>query len=207
MSKRKRRRHPEFYLGYGSNLNVIQMQQRCPTAMPVVACNLPDHRLVFSGIATVEHAPGLVAPSALWRVAPRDIVALDRYEGYPRLYSKRFSHATVRGERVKVFYYVLNQPYSESPPSEFYYRTLLEGYRDWHLPVALLKRARNEALESAQAQMNEPARCATCDTVWLRGDMVEVWRGYLECPLCYSQREGRGQHRAYLSKPLSGLEV
>lgn len=30
---------------------------------------------------------------------------------------------------------------------------------------------------------------------------------FMECPLCYSEREGRGQHRAYPSRPLSGLEV
>lgn len=136
--------HPRIYVGYGSNHNVLQMQARCATAMPVGAGMMPDTRLVFAGVLTVEHVEGETCPVSLWRVKARDIAALDRYEGYPHLYGKRYTHVTVDGERQAAFYYVMNN-WTESPPSGFYYQTCAEGYRDFGLPISYLEAARDRS--------------------------------------------------------------
>lgn len=137
--------HPRFYFAYGSNLDVLQMQIRCVDCFPVIAGVLPASRLVFSGVLTVERDPQSSVPGAIYSVSPRDIMALDRYEGHPRLYSKRYTHATVDGQRVEVFYYVLNPEYSEIPPTDYYYNVVENGYTDWALDKSVLRAARIRA--------------------------------------------------------------
>jgi len=140
--------HPRYYFAYGSNLDVVQMQKRCPTSFPVAPCSLPDARLVFSGVLTVETYKGLEVPGALYTVEPTDIVALDRYEGYPHLYEKKYTWGVVDGKRVRVFYYTLNHPYSEYPPTDLYYETVVAGYGDWRLPMSVLRASRKHAFRA-----------------------------------------------------------
>ena len=39
----------KYYLAYGSNLNIRQMQMRCPGAKPVGTMVLEDYELLFKG--------------------------------------------------------------------------------------------------------------------------------------------------------------
>ena len=36
-----------YYIAYGSNLNIAQMDERCPGAQPVCTAKLEDYELVF----------------------------------------------------------------------------------------------------------------------------------------------------------------
>ena len=78
-----------FYLAYGSNLNLEQMQRRCPTAKVVGTAKLRNWRLWFRGgthsaVATIEREDGYTVPVLVWQLQPNDEAALDRYEGYVR---------------------------------------------------------------------------------------------------------------------------
>ena len=42
----------KFYLAYGSNLNVKQMQFRCPDARIVGTAEIPNYQLLFKGSKT-----------------------------------------------------------------------------------------------------------------------------------------------------------
>ena len=81
-----------IYLAYGSNLNLRQMAQRCPTAEPIGTTELQGYDLKFRGgdghaVATVEPGEGNV-PALLWKIQPKDEAALDVYEGWPSFYRK-----------------------------------------------------------------------------------------------------------------------
>ena len=83
----------KFYLAYGSNLNVKQMQFRCPDARIVGTAEIPNYQLLFKGsktgsYLTIEPKRGCTVPAAVWSVSERDELALDRYEGYPHFYYK-----------------------------------------------------------------------------------------------------------------------
>ena len=83
----------KFYLAYGSNLNVKQMQFRCPDAKIVGTAEIPNYQLLFKGsktgsYLTIEPKQGCTVPAAVWSVSERDELALDRYEGYPHFYYK-----------------------------------------------------------------------------------------------------------------------
>lgn len=131
-----------LYFAYGANVNRQGMKHRCPQAIPKNVFRLKDYQLVFRGVADIVKMNGSEVYGVLWHVTPRCVKALDRFEGYPYLY--RYEHFTLpSGE--KVFYYKMNvsDPLDVDMPSDFYFETIEEGYRDFGLP----KRSLYDGLE------------------------------------------------------------
>ena len=60
----------KFYLAYGSNLNMKQMQFRCPDARIVGTAEIPNYQLLFKGsktgsYLTIEPKQGCTVPAAV----------------------------------------------------------------------------------------------------------------------------------------------
>jgi hypothetical protein len=120
----------KLYFAYGSNLNLGQMQHRCPNARPVGKVAFYGHELVFRGVADiVKGDPSTRIEGGLWEITPECEEALDKYEGFPRLYSKIYL--------AGVMTYQMNA-YGVSPPSIYYFNTILQGYHDFGLDTAYL---------------------------------------------------------------------
>lgn len=132
-----------FYFAYGSNMNLEQMEYRCPAAKVAGTVRLEDYRLAFcggsagNGVATIFPEKGSQVEGVLWEITPECEQSLDRYEGYPRLYGKQ----TVRvrdkaGMQMDVMAYVMNAPYKDnlSSPSRLYLDGILEGCRENGIP-------------------------------------------------------------------------
>jgi hypothetical protein len=73
----------KIYIAYGSNLNLPQMEHRCPTAKVLGTSEIKDYELLFRGsktgsYATIEPCEGSSVPVLLWCVKPKDEIALDR---------------------------------------------------------------------------------------------------------------------------------
>ena len=130
---------PYLYGAYGSNLNVEQMQWRCPDAVAEDVVLLPDYKLIFRGVADCIESQGSNAPLGLWRITPTCEAALDIYEGYPRLYTKKFIR--LAGVSEKIMIYVMNNADHVAPPSAGYLRTLVHGYRDFRFDPDYLREA------------------------------------------------------------------
>ena len=79
-----------LYFAYGSNINLEQMEHRCPDALLVGPVTLQNYELQFrgSGFATVAPKKDCVVHGLLWKLTPSCEQSLDRYEGYPRHYIK-----------------------------------------------------------------------------------------------------------------------
>ena len=82
-----------IYLAYGSNLNLKQMEERCPTAEVLGKGILKDYELIFRGrrksaVATIEPLKNGKVPILLWTIEKTDEKSLDIYEGYPSFYRK-----------------------------------------------------------------------------------------------------------------------
>lgn len=122
----------ELYFAYGSNLNLDQMAIRCPLAGVVGKAVLEGYELAFRrGVLTILPKEDSRVEGLLWRVNVWDELTLDRYEGYPHLYTKeRLSVQTGNGLQTVVAY-VMTAPYREKaqPPSPAYLQTVLTGYR------------------------------------------------------------------------------
>jgi len=127
----------KLYAAYGSNLNLKQMAVRCPDAVPVSTAVLEGWQLTFRGVATLERCEGSRTPVGIWGLTSQCETALDRYEGYPRLYRKEMIEVLVKGKRQPVMLYLMNEG-MPSMPSKWYLDAIAQGYADVGLDTKYL---------------------------------------------------------------------
>ena len=137
----------KFYLAYGSNLNVKQMQFRCPDARIVGTAEIPNYQLLFKGsktgsYLTIEPKQGCTVPVAVWSVSERDELALDRYEGYPHFYYKTELELPLAETRKKLtaFVYIMHEERKLGIPTSAYIRTCVDGYRQFGFDLKHLRK-------------------------------------------------------------------
>ena len=128
-----------YYLAYGSNLNIAQMQHRCPDAHVVGTAELPGWRLMYKGsrsgnYLTIERAEGYTVPVAVWAVSERDERSLDRYEGFPTFYYKKTIKVVKTDEHgirfgiTQGMVYIMHENRKLGIPSSHYLETLDRAY-------------------------------------------------------------------------------
>lgn len=122
-----------IYLAYGSNLNLEQMEWRCPYATVVGPVEVPGYRLLFRGhnesaVATIEPDEDSSVPALLWEITPRCEEALDRYEGWPRLYRKELITIPLGEKETDAMVYIMNEGPSLGLPGKSYLGSILAGY-------------------------------------------------------------------------------
>ena len=135
-----------YYIAYGSNLSLTQMEKRCPTAKVVGTSVLKNWRLLFNGPASIERCDGYEVPVLIWELQPYDEKSLDRYEGFPNYYRKEMLEVLVDGEKLEAMVYIMNTK-RESVPSEYYYRVLDKGYEEFGFDKKILEQALLESKE------------------------------------------------------------
>lgn len=124
---------PRVYFAYGSNLDTEQMSYRCQTAKPLCRAVLPDYRLVFRNFADVEPSVGKTVEGALYCLELQDLAALDRYEGFPRLYYREIVRVRSGSTVLRAFCYRMTSR-DYAIPSREYLSIIKQGYRDWGIP-------------------------------------------------------------------------
>ena len=135
----------DIYAAYGSNMNLAQMQKRCPKAQVIGKGELRGYKLTFrgAGYANIEVSDHGSVPIVLWEITTECERELDRYEGFPRLYTKELvSIATVDGEKTAMLY-VMTKQYQDMPalPSEHYFEIIRQGYQDNEINTGSLMKA------------------------------------------------------------------
>jgi gamma-glutamylcyclotransferase (GGCT)/AIG2-like uncharacterized protein YtfP len=72
-----------LHFAYGSNMSRALMRPRCPSAREIGTAMLDGFRFIVTGdgYASVLRAPGERVHGLLWRLTPRDLAALNAYEG------------------------------------------------------------------------------------------------------------------------------
>jgi gamma-glutamylcyclotransferase (GGCT)/AIG2-like uncharacterized protein YtfP len=138
----------KLYLAYGANTDHLSMKVRCPAAVYVCNITLPEHRLVFRGVADVVPTPGAKVECALWMITPACEASLDRFEGFPSFYVKKYVKATLNGRKSRMMFYIMRKQSDreQSPAYASYLSTLEMGYATCGLPQQQLI----EATKSAQ---------------------------------------------------------
>lgn len=123
-----------LYAAYGSNLNLEQMAVRCPGAEIVTTAMIPDYRLMFKGsltgaYLTIESEAGCEVPVGIWRITNAHVAALDRYEGFPNFYYKKwFTLPCDDGKTHRVLVYIMHEYRKLGTPSKWYVEGCLDGY-------------------------------------------------------------------------------
>ena len=154
---------PYRYMAYGSNMNLEQMERRCPSARISNPSwiMLKNYRLVFKTFADIIPAPGMEVPVALWDIIRGNEDTLDRYEGFipeaPRdgHYRKLYWGSKEEPKAHKFMAYVMNDD-RIAPPPEHYFLACLQGYEDFGIDPAPLY----EALEHSTQHDTGKSRAA-----------------------------------------------
>ena len=143
----------KIYGAFGSNINVPQMEKRCPSSNIIGKGKLKDYKLTFrginNGVANVEKKKGRSVPILLWQITQECERALDIYEGYPKLYVKREVDVVTDDGVIKAMIYVMTSKYEESPaqPSRGYLDTIWRGYIQNKMPMRFLTQAVSENMD------------------------------------------------------------
>lgn len=139
---------------YGSNLDVEQMERRCPSARVRAEGRIANHRLAFAGyshgwrgaVATLIHMPRRLTRGIVYAISKEDLLRLDGFEGAPHAYVRRVYPIRLgTGEKVMAGVYIQPSPVEESSPSARYFETVARAYRAW----GFCRRAVDQALLSA----------------------------------------------------------
>jgi len=135
-----------IYFAYGANLNLDDMKVRCPGCTPLARARLLDHRLVFRGVADIEFRAFETVQGALYHITPAHLAALDRFEGYPRLYIRKTIHVITEDDRkVQAVVYQMTDRNQYARPSQGYLNSILTGCQQWQLPQEYIQYIINRA--------------------------------------------------------------
>lgn len=143
------------YIAYGSNMVSQQMAFRCPNATLLGTGHLDFARLEFYYHATVERSNQASdrVPVPVWEISNRDEQSLDRYEGYPKYYTKEMWPVHMDdGSEIQGMIYLMALKRS-FPPEVYYYHAIADAYRELGLSgqiETVLKPALNRAQQRAQ---------------------------------------------------------
>lgn len=145
----------KYYVAYGSNLHLGQMQYRCPDAKVYGTGVIKNHELTFwgnynrYGVATVIPKTGTDVPVGIWEISERDEKNLDVYEGWPRLYRKENIEIVMDdGSTITGMVYIMNEGRMRPvQPSESYFTTIATGYESFGFDLDFLKAARDSIVE------------------------------------------------------------
>lgn len=143
-----------LYIAYGSNLNVEQMAQRCPTAKLIGTSSIKNYELIFKRVATIQKKRGSIVPVCVWSLEKSDEEALDLYEGYPNSYGKQDFKINMDGKEVIGMAYVMSKEYFYYKPSQEYYDIIKQGYIDNGLDIKYLEKAVKRTQEIIE-ELNE----------------------------------------------------
>jgi gamma-glutamylcyclotransferase (GGCT)/AIG2-like uncharacterized protein YtfP len=143
-----------YYFAYGSNMNWLQMQRRCPSSRFVCVGRLVNYqfgiarhsRLRDCGTANVIPAPGKEVWGIVYDVDDGDLMLLDSFEdGYRR---ETLEVYAARARRFAALVYVAELERNVPLPTAEYKRLIVEGAKHWSIPAVYL--AMLEAIEIAQ---------------------------------------------------------
>ena len=82
----------------------------------------------------------------IFEIDENDERSLDRYEGYPTHYRKKYLNVELNGKPIKALVYVMNEEVrGVMVPDMFYVKTCLQGYKDFGFDSGYLFKAYKEA--------------------------------------------------------------
>ncbi|MFR8038204.1 gamma-glutamylcyclotransferase family protein [Clostridium fessum] len=149
----------KLYFAYGSNINLNQMDMRCPNARVIGPVVLEGYELLFRGnlrgcgVATIAPKEGEIVHGLLWNITPSCEQSLDGYEGFPYLYKKEQVLVQDKdGQKIPVMAYVMTDVWhSPALPSPSYYAGIQKGFWQNGLPLESLR----QALKKVQQEVRE----------------------------------------------------
>lgn len=126
-----------LYFAYGSNMDRAHMVRLCPLAEAYGVASLRSYKYVIaaSGYATVIPWPGSFVHGVLWKVGPKEIAALDRYEDVAGGLYRAVQLPVKFNERLlRALVYLASGDKTGAVPAG-YIEKIVAAAKDWDLPA------------------------------------------------------------------------
>lgn len=138
-----------IYFAYGSNMNALQMEMRCPESHAVGVSNLTDHALCFPrfsegrncGVASVRPEIGQTTWGVAYELSDDDFIGLDGNEGFipsrpanQNGYNRVMMEILIDGNPVEAFIYIAVEQPTPPLPSLDYLTLMRTGAQHHGLP-------------------------------------------------------------------------
>ena len=137
-----------FYFAYGSNLNLGQMESRCPGAKFLKRGILPGYRFIIysHGYASVTRDEEATVWGGIWQISNSHLVSLDRYEGISsNIYYREIIPVCPGDKTPKLMdceiYFGADS--MEGVPHPGYMEIVIQGARDCGLPEEYIANSLN----------------------------------------------------------------
>lgn len=147
-----------LYISYGSNMNLSQMDYRCPNSKVVCNGKLKGWRLVFNVHADIIKTDDEndFVPVVVWNIDSKDWENLDMYEGYPSYYIKETVNVILdNGKTEKAIVYVMaDNRKGFFRPTKSYFEGIEAGYIENGIDVKYLYDALSYSF-SREAEYNQ----------------------------------------------------
>src|SRR5690242_1902280 len=130
-----------LHFAYGSNMSRIPMRARCPSAREIGTATLAGHRLIVTsdGYASVVPEPGGIVHGLVWRLAPRDVAALNAYESLDTgLYRTATLPVRLGAKQVSAMIYLARSE-THGLPRPGYLEPVLAAARELDFPPAYVE--------------------------------------------------------------------
>jgi gamma-glutamylcyclotransferase (GGCT)/AIG2-like uncharacterized protein YtfP len=143
-----------LYFAFGSNMDLEQMAQRCPSAQEVAPSVLGGYRFAYAGIsasrgagvATIARDSDSFVEGMLYSITEDDLLRLDGFEGAPHWYRRiKMNVAKWDVSLAEAWVYVLGQPLNV--PTREYHQIIKTAYDNLGLDTSPLDEAIAEARE------------------------------------------------------------
>lgn len=124
-----------LYMAYGSNLDVTQIQDRCPNARYIGKSSLAGYKLVFNRHATIVKSKGSVVPIVVFDLTDEDIVKMDMYEGvHSNTYKKHYLPIIIEDLEIQALCYIKDIG-KRVDPDYPYVKKILSAYKFWNFDL------------------------------------------------------------------------
>ena len=141
-----------LYVSYGSNMNLSQMDYRCPNSYVVCNGKLKGWKLVFNVHADVikTNNEDDFVPVVVWNIADSDWTRLDMYEGYPSYYIKEIVNVILDNGKIEkaIVYVMADNRKGVCPPAQGYFDDICKGYIENGIDVEYLYEALEYSLNN-----------------------------------------------------------
>lgn len=131
-----------LYISYGSNMNLNQMDYRCPHSYVVCNGKLKGWKLVFNVHADIIKTDDEndFVPVVVWNIADCDWENLDMYEGYPSYYVKDTVNVILDNgkEENAIVYVMADNRKGTCRPTKGYFECIEAGYIENGIDVQYL---------------------------------------------------------------------
>jgi hypothetical protein len=134
-----------IYFAYGSNMDLVQMGNRCTAAQTIGTALLPSYRFLINthGGATVIPDPDSTVQGLLWKITKADERSLDHYEGVRRrVYKKDFVDVVKSdGGKIRALIYIATDS-APGKPRHGYMEKIIAGAEQCGLPKSYIDQLR-----------------------------------------------------------------